>query len=545
VREYSHPRSRRFWMFVPCLVFSVSVLYAQSLSVLHVVDNPASPSAADSMVQARLSSLGLDAVLADDDTVSSQSASGMSCVIIEESCTSSKAEGKFKEVPVPVISMEPFAWDTDCYVDTTGILSFGWTPGPSDFNLEIKQLHPISAHWGIGDQIRYYAGSDTSRNKLNWGIPAGDGISIVEIPETGQSVLFAYDIGTLMANDCIAPEKRIAFYLQKNVADSLTDEGWILLYTTLDWCLSSSRLTDTTQVILFSAAADWRMNGGEVLAWQRLLNQGFNVTLSAPETFFSTIWTDFDCAIIQSSCPPDQVPSQFMAPIPILNAQAHAYSVNSPWILESESDVISTMTDALAIDSPDHPIAAGLSGIVEITSRDVPLDCVQDPAGAPAIIALGGGSPALFVYEEESLLLNTYRMNHRYAGFPLISEDFKFATSGLWALWDGSVQWLLLPGQSGVPDYAQVHPKKSALNPAYPNPFNGSTRISFYLPQRTKIQVDIFDVSGRHLLQLTRGVREAGEHSVIFNASDLSSGTYLCRLYGESIHSVQKVILMK
>ncbi|NQT25887.1 T9SS type A sorting domain-containing protein [candidate division KSB1 bacterium] len=527
------------------LVFQLFNVNAQSLSVLHVIDNPASPSVADSMVQARLSSLGLHVILADDDTVTSESASGMYCIIIEESCTSSKAEGKFKEVAIPIINMEPFSWDIDCYVDTTDALSFGWTPGPSDFYLEINQLHPISAHWGTGDQIKYYAGFDSSRNKLNWGIPAGDGVSVVEIPEMGRSVLFAYDTGNLMANEFIAPEKRIAFYLQKNVADSLTDDGWILLYTALDWCLSPSRATDTTRIILFNESTEWRMNGGEVLAWQRLLNQGFDVTSSTPETFFSTNWQNFDCAIIQSSCPPNQVPSQYMASIPILNSQAHAYTVNSAWILNSESDIISTSTDALVLEALDHSIAAGLSGTVEITGQDVPLDCVQDPAGLPEIIASSNGNPALFSYEIESWLLSTYRLNHRYVGFPLISEDLKYATSNLWDLWDASVQWLLLPGQSGVSDYTQVQPQKVTLNPAYPNPFNNSTQFSYYLPYRTEIQINVYDALGRYILQLTEGVQEAGEHSLVFDASDLSSGTYFCRLSGESIDSIQKVVLIK
>ena len=520
-------------------------IQAEPLSVLHVVDNPEALSPADSMVQARLSALGLVSILAEDDTVSTENASSMQCIIIEESCTSSKVENKFKNVAVPVISMEPFAWDMDCYVDTTNGLSFGWTPGPSDFTLEVNDLHPISGPWQIGDDVIYYSGSDTTANKLNWGIPAGEGVSVLNVPETDESVLFAYETGALMANNFIAPDKRIAFYLQKNVADSLSDDGWLFLYTSLDWCLSSRRTEDTTRIALFTEDTDWRMNGGELLVWQRFLNQGFDVSSSAAATFFSSNWEDYDCAVIQSSCPADQVPSQYMAAVPILNSQAYAYSINSPWILESDLDIIPVGTDEISIDLPEHPVALGASGPLQIASQPISLNCVQNPAGSPEIIASANGYAALFCYEIESPLLQTYRLDHRYIGFPVNSEELKVATPSLWDIWDASVQWLLSPGQSAVSERVQSMPEQPVLYPPFPNPFNASTRLTFHLPSRMEIQINLYDATGRHVCRLRQGTVEAGLHFVDIDARDLSSGMYLCSMTGPSQAAIQKVVLIQ
>lgn len=74
-------------------------------------------------------------------------------------------------------------------------------------------------------------------------------------------------------------------------------------------------------------------------------------------------------------------------------------------------------------------------------------------------------------------------------------------------------------------------PSEIDLRQNYPNPFNPSTQISFTLPAAQNVQLAVFNSLGQQLEILHTGVLQAGEHTFTFNASELSSGIYLTRLY--------------
>jgi len=69
----------------------------------------------------------------------------------------------------------------------------------------------------------------------------------------------------------------------------------------------------------------------------------------------------------------------------------------------------------------------------------------------------------------------------------------------------------------------------------YPNPFNPSTLISFYLPSISLVQLKIFNLAGEEILELVNEEMNEGTHQVLFGASgenlpQLSSGVYFYRL---------------
>ncbi len=73
-------------------------------------------------------------------------------------------------------------------------------------------------------------------------------------------------------------------------------------------------------------------------------------------------------------------------------------------------------------------------------------------------------------------------------------------------------------------------PSDIELNQNYPNPFNPSTNITFGLPQRSKINITIYDMLGRKVATVFAGSKPQGFHSVQFDASNLSSGIYIYQL---------------
>jgi hypothetical protein len=101
-------------------------------------------------------------------------------------------------------------------------------------------------------------------------------------------------------------------------------------------------------------------------------------------------------------------------------------------------------------------------------------------------------------------------------------------------------------------------PDKITLYPNYPNPFNPSTVISYYLPgvgTRFIVTLKIYDLLGREVTTLVNGVRDGGYYRETFDGSRISSGVYFVRLTarpesnssqaGNSLIQVKKMLLMK
>jgi len=97
-----------------------------------------------------------------------------------------------------------------------------------------------------------------------------------------------------------------------------------------------------------------------------------------------------------------------------------------------------------------------------------------------------------------------------------------------------------------VADYPELNlPSGYMLEQNYPNPFNPTTQISFTLPRRTDIRLEIFDPTGRLVETLAEGSYPAGEYSVEWNGTDHASGVYLYRLTaGDQVES-KKMVLVK
>ena len=88
-------------------------------------------------------------------------------------------------------------------------------------------------------------------------------------------------------------------------------------------------------------------------------------------------------------------------------------------------------------------------------------------------------------------------------------------------------------------------PRDVNLDQNYPNPFNPSTVISYQLPVRSRVTLQVFDVLGREVATLVSGQVEAGYHQVTFNASNLSSGMYIYRLQAGNQVFTKKLTLIK
>jgi hypothetical protein len=88
-------------------------------------------------------------------------------------------------------------------------------------------------------------------------------------------------------------------------------------------------------------------------------------------------------------------------------------------------------------------------------------------------------------------------------------------------------------------------PKNFALHNNYPNPFNPTTKLQFELPKNSKVQIIVYDITGKEVKTLVNEFRNAGVHEVQFNAGNLSSGFYFCKMQAGEFTSVKKMVLIK
>jgi len=94
-------------------------------------------------------------------------------------------------------------------------------------------------------------------------------------------------------------------------------------------------------------------------------------------------------------------------------------------------------------------------------------------------------------------------------------------------------------------DQGDVLPLTPSLHQNYPNPFNGDTIIRYELPSRDHVALKVFDLLGRQVATLVDEEQAAGEHSVTFRASDLSSSIYFYRLITARYAQTNKMLLLR
>ena len=88
-------------------------------------------------------------------------------------------------------------------------------------------------------------------------------------------------------------------------------------------------------------------------------------------------------------------------------------------------------------------------------------------------------------------------------------------------------------------------PTEISLSPAYPNPFNPSTNLSYNVPQDTHIKLSVYDINGRLVENLVNSYQDAGSYNTVWNASAVSSGVYFVTLTTSSDMLTQKIMLIK
>ncbi len=150
-------------------------------------------------------------------------------------------------------------------------------------------------------------------------------------------------------------------------------------------------------------------------------------------------------------------------------------------------------------------------------------------------------SDDIFYYDNQSKKVNPVTSDILPEQTPVISAD------GLDIVWKGSTGtgsqatfdiWGYNTGNKSATPVEQQNtglPVSFKLNGNYPNPFNPSTKISFRLPEKADVTLQVYNVLGQLVQTLHKGLMPAGnQNEIYFSARGLASGVYFYKIIAKS-----------
>jgi hypothetical protein len=79
----------------------------------------------------------------------------------------------------------------------------------------------------------------------------------------------------------------------------------------------------------------------------------------------------------------------------------------------------------------------------------------------------------------------------------------------------------------------------------FPNPFKEQTYIKYFLPERTAVEIVVFNFLGQHAVSLLKEVQLPGTHQASWNATGFAPGIYYVQLRAGRDVQTQKIVLIK
>ena len=98
---------------------------------------------------------------------------------------------------------------------------------------------------------------------------------------------------------------------------------------------------------------------------------------------------------------------------------------------------------------------------------------------------------------------------------------------------------------TGIESKQNILPLHFYLSQNYPNPFNPTTTIKYSIPKTSYVTVKVYDIIGREIRTLVNNQKSTGNHEIVFNASELSSGIYFYKMQAGNFIKTKKLILLK
>ncbi|MBD3233381.1 MAG: T9SS type A sorting domain-containing protein [candidate division Zixibacteria bacterium] len=121
------------------------------------------------------------------------------------------------------------------------------------------------------------------------------------------------------------------------------------------------------------------------------------------------------------------------------------------------------------------------------------------------------------------------------------SSSFQFRVTGV-SNRGGNSDW---SPAKWLDEKPELLPQTAILGNNYPNPFNAHTKIRFTLPSSGNVNLSIFNLLGQKMTTLVDGYKQAGQHTVTWDASNYSSGIYFYKLTAGDKVFTKRMMLLK
>jgi hypothetical protein len=208
----------------------------------------------------------------------------------------------------------------------------------------------------------------------------------------------------------------------------------------------------------------------------------------------------------------------------------------------------------LTIDIFDesHPIAAGLSGNIQVTDGAVDITWGLPNENARIVATVNGDTskPVIFTYDTEDLMEKNMIAAARRAAFLFSDDNAIRLTEDGWKLFEAALEWAQQGTRLSVEDKTFNVPVRYELYQNYPNPFNPTTHILYSLKNEVNVSIKVYNTIGQLVATLVDQKQPYGIHSVQWNGRDdqgdtVGNGIYLYKMQVADFTQTHKMVLMR
>ena len=99
-------------------------------------------------------------------------------------------------------------------------------------------------------------------------------------------------------------------------------------------------------------------------------------------------------------------------------------------------------------------------------------------------------------------------------------------------------------------NYELFVPESFYLHQNFPNPFNPFTTFQYNLPEKTFVNISIYDMLGRNIKTLINQVQDVGKKSITWDGTNdygktVSAGIYLYQINAGNYIQTKKMVFLK
>ncbi|MBN1116708.1 MAG: hypothetical protein JXA77_05870 [Bacteroidales bacterium] len=170
-------------------------------------------------------------------------------LLILPSTIGSWRAGKFKDIEIPIMAWESYAFDKELGLVPDNDNCYGGVPFAESDDELINEIEIVGNAHGLNagykgkvkvlKTAKWKESVENPESNYVFGIPGENAFKIAKIGNMNQYAIFGYEKGKEMAEKgFFAPDKRLAYYFHHAAPVYLTRQGWDLFDAAIEWLLN-------------------------------------------------------------------------------------------------------------------------------------------------------------------------------------------------------------------------------------------------------------------------------------------------------------------